>query len=149
MHGAGNDFVIIDRRRAEVRLAPERVARMADRHRGIGFDQLITIEAPRNAGALAAYSILNADASPPHNAAMAHAAWRRLLRDGAVAEGGLVLDSPAGVSSRADAHGIVIDMGVPVFPRGPSVWRENRPIRIALRWMTDHRPAPFRWATAW
>lgn len=136
MHGAGNDFVIIDRRKADVRLAPERVARMADRHRGIGFDQLITIEAPRSAGALAAYSILNADGSPAAqcgNGARCVAAW--LLRDGAVAEGGLVLDSPAGrIVARTDAHGIVIDMGVPDFsPRAIGLAREQAdPYRFAL-----------------
>src|SRR5690606_29267213 len=92
MHGAGNDFVIIDRRAADAPLAAERVARMADRHRGIGFDQLITIDPPRSAGALAAYSILNADGSEAAqcgNGARCVAAW--LLREGGAPNGDFVL----------------------------------------------------------
>ena len=38
MHGQGNDFVVIDGVRQEVRLAREQVRRLADRHRGVGFD---------------------------------------------------------------------------------------------------------------
>ncbi|MBE7211896.1 MAG: diaminopimelate epimerase [Gluconacetobacter diazotrophicus] len=49
MHGAGNDFVLLDARNrpgaARVAAVPELVARLADRHRGVGFDQLVLIEA--------------------------------------------------------------------------------------------------------
>ena len=117
MHGAGNDFVIVDRRRASAPLTPERVALIADRHRGVGFDQLITIEAARTAGAVAAYSILNADGSRAGqcgNGARCVAAW--LWRDGAAQGEELVLDSPRGrVVARRQAEGIGIDMGVPDF----------------------------------
>lgn len=136
MHGAGNDFVIIDRRAADVPLAAERVARMADRHRGIGFDQLITIDAPRSAGAQAAYSILNADGSDAAqcgNGARCVAAW--LLRDGGVPSGDFVLDSPAGrIVASVDAHGIGIDMGVPDFsPPAVGLAREQAdPYRFTL-----------------
>ena len=40
MHGLGNDFVVIDGRAGDLCLTPELVAAMADRHRGVGFDQL-------------------------------------------------------------------------------------------------------------
>ncbi|MEJ5206874.1 diaminopimelate epimerase [Denitratimonas sp. CY0512] len=136
MHGAGNDFVIIDRRAADVPLAAERVARMSDRHRGIGFDQLITIDAPRSAGAQAAYSILNADGSDAAqcgNGARCVAAW--LLRDGGVPSGDFVLDSPAGrIVASVDAHGIGIDMGVPDFsPPAVGLAREQAdPYRFTL-----------------
>jgi diaminopimelate epimerase len=45
MHGAGNDFLVIDARASPLALAPGRIAALADRHRGIGWDQLITIGA--------------------------------------------------------------------------------------------------------
>ena len=54
MHGAGNDFVVIDRRRADVPLPRERVRALGDRHTGIGFDQLLTLEPARNAASVAA-----------------------------------------------------------------------------------------------
>lgn len=44
MHGAGNDFVVIDARARAVALPPELVRGLADRHRGVGFDQLALLE---------------------------------------------------------------------------------------------------------
>ena len=46
MHGAGNDFVILDDRRLTLRLTPARVAALSDRRTGIGCDQFITLEPP-------------------------------------------------------------------------------------------------------
>lgn len=43
MHGLGNDFVVIDAREQSLDLSPEAICRLADRHRGIGFDQLVAI----------------------------------------------------------------------------------------------------------
>lgn len=119
MHGAGNDFVIIDRRAATVALTAAQVARMSDRHLGIGFDQLITIGPPRETDAVAAYSILNADGSQAAqcgNGARCVAAW--LLRDGSAPGPSFALDSPAGrvfVRRQADGIDIDVDMGVPDF----------------------------------
>jgi len=44
MHGCGNDFVVLDGRHAPIPLTPEAVRRIGDRHRGVGFDQLLLIE---------------------------------------------------------------------------------------------------------
>lgn len=44
MHGLGNDFLVLDAREAPVALAPDQVRALANRHTGIGFDQLILIE---------------------------------------------------------------------------------------------------------
>ena len=44
MHGCGNDFVVLDGRRTPIALTPEAVRRIGDRHRGVGFDQLLLIE---------------------------------------------------------------------------------------------------------
>ena len=41
MHGLGNDFVIIDGIRQNIELSPEKIKSLADRNRGIGFDQLL------------------------------------------------------------------------------------------------------------
>jgi diaminopimelate epimerase len=51
MHGAGNDFVVIDRRAAPVEVAPALIRALADRHRGVGFDQLALIDACADADA--------------------------------------------------------------------------------------------------
>ncbi len=43
MHGLGNDFVVLDARRGDLPLDPELIGRIGDRHRGIGFDQLVVL----------------------------------------------------------------------------------------------------------
>lgn len=135
MHGAGNDFVVLDLRHGAPPPSPEQCRALADRHRGVGCDQILTIEAPRSVGALAAYGIWNSDGSRAAqcgNGARCVAAW--LLRDGAVGAGpsdagsaGLVLDSPAG-SHVVDVLGtdrFRISMGRPQFD--PS----GIPLRVA------------------
>lgn len=49
-HGAGNDFVLFDNRKLELRLSTEVIARLCDRHFGIGSDGLMLLEEPRHAG---------------------------------------------------------------------------------------------------
>jgi len=61
MHGLGNDFVVIDAINQVVELSPGQVRRLADRHRGIGCDQLLLVERPRNGEADFRYRIFNAD----------------------------------------------------------------------------------------
>ena len=63
MHGLGNDFVIIDARREGFAPSSAQVRRLADRHRGVGFDQLILIEPARSEGAAAFVRFLNSDGS--------------------------------------------------------------------------------------
>lgn len=134
MQGAGNDFVILDRRALPGALDPALAARLADRHFGVGCDQVITIETPRRASALASYGIWNTDGSPAlqcGNGARCVAAWLR--RDG-VAEARFGLDSPSGPVEveRRDDGVIAVQLGVPDF----------EPSAIGLR---DAAPAdPYR-----
>ena len=48
MNGAGNDFVMIDNRAGEVRLEPEQIVRICDRHRGVGADGILLLEKGSN-----------------------------------------------------------------------------------------------------
>ena len=62
MHGCGNDFVVLDARAAPLGITPARAAALADRRRGIGYDQLIIIEpAPAGSNADAFMRIRNPD----------------------------------------------------------------------------------------
>lgn len=63
MHGAGNDFVVLDLRRGAQPCSAARAAALADRHTGIGCDQLIALLPPRQAGADVFMQIANADGS--------------------------------------------------------------------------------------
>ena len=62
MHGLGNDFVLI-RGDGLVVPGPDRIRQLADRHLGIGFDQLLWLEAPTRAGDDVHYRIFNTDGS--------------------------------------------------------------------------------------
>ena len=63
MHGLGNDFVVLDGRRHQFALGPALAREIADRRTGIGCDQLILLEPPRDAAGQAFMRILNADGS--------------------------------------------------------------------------------------
>ena len=118
MHGAGNDFVVFDLRDGAPPPTPAEAARMADRHRGIGFDQLLTIEAPATPDAVADYRIWNADGSAAGqcgNGARCVAAWLR--RDGTARAARFAMGSPAGrIEAEAlDDGSFRLAMSVPVF----------------------------------
>ena len=118
MHGAGNDFVLFDLRDGQPEPQAAQVRAMADRHVGIGFDQLLLIDDSPLPDCVARYRICNSDGSPAQqcgNGARCIAAW--LVRDGATRETGFLLDSPAGVIAvdcLADGR-YRLDMGVPQF----------------------------------
>jgi diaminopimelate epimerase len=63
MHGAGNDFVVLDGVRQNIEMTPARARALADRHFGIGADQLLLVENPLHPQADFRYRIFNADGS--------------------------------------------------------------------------------------
>lgn len=63
MHGAGNDFVVIDATRERFRPTPDLLRRLGDRRFGVGCDQILVIEAPSAPGIDFDYRIFNADGS--------------------------------------------------------------------------------------
>jgi len=125
MHGIGNDFVVLDCRQRAFPLDAAQIRALADRHTGVGFDQLLSVEPARNPACAFYYGIWNADGSPSGqcgNGVRCVAAW--LHRAGALALGDSVaIESPSGpVTVRLlGAHEVTVDMGEPVFepPRIP------------------------------
>jgi diaminopimelate epimerase len=63
MHGLGNDFVVLDGRSAPILLAEDEARWLADRHFGIGCDQIVILETPKTAGADVHVRYLNSDGS--------------------------------------------------------------------------------------
>jgi diaminopimelate epimerase len=145
MHGAGNDFVVLDRRDAVEPLSDALIRLLGDRHRGVGCDQLLTIEPPRSPGAVLAYGIWNGDGSRAGqcgNGARCVAAWAR--RAGLLEGGGpWLFDSPSGVVTVRDrgVDGFEIDMGVPRFDAAAVGFvddgRGQRLVMDSLTWAFD------------
>ena len=117
MQGVGNDFAVIDCRAGVALPDAEQIRRMGDRHFGIGFDQLLSIEAPTSPGAVASYRILNQDGSfagQCGNGARCVAHW--LVRAGVTDTSDFSLDSPAGVIRvRRNGNDYALGMGHPRF----------------------------------
>ena len=61
MHGAGNDFVVLDYMGREFDLNADQLRRLADRHRGVGCDQILVVQKPDDGAADFRYRIFNAD----------------------------------------------------------------------------------------
>ncbi len=81
MHGLGNDFVVIDGISQKVRLSPERVRQLADRHFGVGCDQVLLVEAPEHTDVDFRYRIFNADGGEVENCGNGARCFARFVRD--------------------------------------------------------------------
>jgi diaminopimelate epimerase len=118
MQGLGNDFLVFDAPAADTGLDSSRIRALADRHTGVGFDQALMLETPRDARSRVFYRIFNSDGTEVEQcgngarciAALMYARAPQLGRD-------LVMDSPGGtVHARVRDDGMVsVDMGVPNF----------------------------------
>ena len=118
MHGLGNDFVVVDCRERALPLDAHGIRLLGDRHFGVGFDQLLTIERARDGACASAYGIWNTDgtrAGQCGNGLRCVARW--LARDGAIGVGRTRLESPSGaVTVELLPDGDVrADMGEPRF----------------------------------
>ncbi len=119
MHGIGNDFVLLDCRQQPMALDAAQIRALGNRHAGVGFDQLISIEPAHDATCAFAYGVWNADgtrAGQCGNGVRCVAAW--LHRAGALALGTAVqLASPSDVVSvrLLGANEVTVDMGQPIF----------------------------------
>lgn len=120
MHGLGNDFVVIDARKRKLALGDVAVRAIADRHKGVGFDQLLVLEKARTKGADVFMRILNADGSE----AEACGNGTRCVAQLVMREKGkavVTVETVAGLlAAQSDGEDRVgVDMGVPRL-----AWRE-------------------------
>ena len=118
MQGLGNDFVIVDCRAQPFALDANAIRLLGDRHFGVGFDQLLTIEPARDASCAFAYGIWNADGKRSGqcgNGLRCVARW--LARAGVLDERPTRLESPSGpvtVELLGNGH-VRAEMGEPRF----------------------------------
>ena len=81
MHGAGNDFVVLDGYSQDLALTPERVRALADRHFGIGADQLLLVEKPTVDGVDFRYRIFNCDGGEVEHCGNGARCFVKFVRD--------------------------------------------------------------------
>jgi diaminopimelate epimerase len=96
MNGAGNDFVMIDNRAGDVQLTPEQIARICDRHRGVGADGILLIEKPQN-GADFRMRYYNADGGEAEMCGNGARCFARFANKVANAAEKISFETPAGV----------------------------------------------------
>jgi diaminopimelate epimerase len=119
MHGLGNDFIVLDApARDGLPVSAARWQQLADRHRGIGFDQALVLEPPRSDGTQAYYRIFNANGGEVEQCGNGVRCLAELLRQrGRALNGRLQLESPAGIiqAELGTPGTVAVDMGEPLF----------------------------------
>ncbi len=118
MHGLGNDFVVIDAIGQRVSLTAEQVRFIADRHFGVGCDQLLLVERPQTTSAAFRYRIFNADGGEVEQCGNGARCFARFVRDkGLTDDDRITVETLAGpITLQIGADGqITVDMGEPVL----------------------------------
>ncbi len=116
MHGLGNDFIVIDGISQSVRLNPEKVRQLSDRHFGIGCDQLLLVEHPEDPDMDFRYRIFNCDGSEVENCGNGARCFAVFVRERRLTGKQVIKVETAGdkLELRVNSKGDVsVDMGVP------------------------------------
>ncbi len=118
MHGLGNDFVVINNLDGSVPLNNERIAELGDRRTGIGFDQMLVIQAASVAEAEFDYRIFNTDGSEVEHCGNGARCFAKYVHDKKLTSSQLIpVNTSAGLIhlKLLDNGEVTVKMGVPVF----------------------------------
>lgn len=118
MHGLGNDFVVLDATRHPITLSPAELRYIADRHTGVGCDQILQVEAPHESGTDFYYRIFNADGSEVEQCGNGARCFVRYVREkGLTQKTEIRVGTRAGVIvPRLEPDGqVTVHMGVPIL----------------------------------
>ncbi len=118
MHGLGNDFMVIDAINQTIKLDKPLITQWADRHFGIGFDQLLIVERPKTADTLFTYRIFNADGSEVEQCGNGARCFARFVFDKGLTSARII---PVGTASGrivltlTEEGDVTVNMGTPIF----------------------------------
>ena len=118
MHGLGNDFVMIDAVRQDIRLSGDQVRWLADRHFGVGCDQLLVVEPAQTPGVDFRYRIFNADGGEVEQCGNGARCFARFVFEQGLSDKREIrVETKKGIiTPRLEDDGMVtVDMGVPVL----------------------------------
>lgn len=116
MHGLGNDFMVVDAISQPFRLRPDTIRELADRHVGIGFDQLLVVEPPGLPDVDFRYRIFNSDGSEVEQCGNGARCFARFVRDQRLTNKKVIrVQTAKGVIELRVGRGgmVTVDMGVP------------------------------------
>ncbi|WP_153133307.1 diaminopimelate epimerase [Dechloromonas hortensis] len=118
MHGLGNDFVVLDGIRQAVTLTPEQLRYLADRHFGVGCDQILLVEKASQADVDFRYRIFNADGSEVEQCGNGARCFVRFVHEqGLTDKREIRVETLKGIiTPRLEGDGnVTVDMGIPRF----------------------------------
>ena len=97
MNGAGNDFVLVDNRTQQIRLAPEQIVHLCDRHRGVGADGVMLLVPARTGQADWAWDFYNSDGSAAEMCGNGARCFGRYVQKVTGAKRDFRFETPAGI----------------------------------------------------
>lgn len=118
MHGAGNDFVVIDAINQPISFTPEQWRWIADRRFGIGADQILVVERPTRPDVDFRYRIFNADGGEVEQCGNGARAFVKFVVDKGLTEKREIrVETMSGIITPKleDDGRITVDMGAPIF----------------------------------
>ncbi|HZM48481.1 MAG TPA: diaminopimelate epimerase [Burkholderiales bacterium] len=118
MQALGNDFVLLDALAAHIALSAEQLRRIADRHFGIGCDQILQVEPPRQPDTDFHYRIFNADGGEVEQCGNGARCFVRYVHDRGLTDKSEIRVGTAGgviVPRLEDDGRVTVDMGAPEF----------------------------------
>jgi diaminopimelate epimerase len=138
MQGQGNDFVVLDGVRQVVHLDANAVRALADRHFGVGCDQVLVVEKPASSGNDFRYRIYNADGDEVEQCGNGARCFARFVLDeGLTDKREIAVETKSGVirPKVEDSGQVTVDMGLPRFdPRDvPFVASEEPKLMYEIR----------------
>ncbi len=118
MHGLGNDFVVLDGIRQSLALTPEQLSYLADRHFGVGCDQILLVETAEQPGVDFRYRIFNADGGEVEQCGNGARCFVRFVHDaGLTAKREIRVETQSGIITPRleDDDNVTVNMGIPRF----------------------------------
>lgn len=118
MQGIGNDFVVIDGFSQPIQISAAQIRQLADRHFGVGCDQLLLVEQPTNSDADFRYRIFNADGGEVEQCGNGARCFVRFVHDkGLTNKSQICVETASGnIYPKLEDNGLVtVDMGAPRF----------------------------------
>lgn len=117
MHGLGNDFVVIDAISQSIDLSAEQIKGIADRHFGVGCDQLLLVEKASDPRAEFRYRIFNADGGEVEQCGNGARCFAMFVRERGLTKNTIIPVETAGglIELSVEQDQVTVDMGIPNF----------------------------------